>query len=151
MLCRLDIRDFVLVDRLALEFEKGFTVLSGETGAGKSIMIDALAMVLGERADASLVRQGCDKSEISAEFDLPDADAARQFLDEHELAEDSQCLLRRVIDSSGARAPGLTAGRSPSSNCEPWAIISSTFTDSMNTSPCRGRSPSAVCSMPTQA
>lgn len=101
MLCRLDIRDFVLVDRLALEFEKGFTVLSGETGAGKSIMIDALAMVLGERADASLVRQGCDKSEISAEFELPDADAARQFLDEHELAEDSQCLLRRVIDSSG--------------------------------------------------
>jgi DNA repair protein RecN (Recombination protein N) len=67
VLCRLDIRDFVLVDRLALEFDKGFTVLSGETGAGKSIMIDALAMVLGERADASLVRQGSEKAEISAE------------------------------------------------------------------------------------
>lgn len=101
MLCRLDIRDFVLVDRLALEFDKGFTVLTGETGAGKSIMIDALAMVLGERADASLVRQGCDKSDISAEFVLSNTGSAQQFLDENELAEDAQCLLRRVIDSSG--------------------------------------------------
>ncbi len=101
MLCRLDIRDFVLVDRLALEFDKGFTVLSGETGAGKSIMIDALAMVLGERGDASLVRQGCDKAEISAEFALSDNAPAQAFLDDNELSEDAQCLLRRVIDTSG--------------------------------------------------
>jgi len=101
VLCRLDIRDFVLVDRLALEFDKGFTVLTGETGAGKSIMIDALAVVLGERADAGLVRQGCDKAEISAEFILLGAATARKFLDDNELAEDEQCLLRRVIDASG--------------------------------------------------
>ena len=101
MLCRLDIRDFVLVDRLALEFDKGFTVLSGETGAGKSIMIDALAMVLGERADASLVRQGSEKAEISAEFHLSDNAPAQAFLDDNELSEDAQCLLRRVIDTSG--------------------------------------------------
>lgn len=101
MLCRLDIRDFVLVDHLALEFESGFTVLSGETGAGKSIMIDALAMVLGERADAGLVREGCAKAEVSAEFMLAADTPAQKFLDENELTDDAQCLLRRVIDASG--------------------------------------------------
>ncbi|NIO41678.1 MAG: DNA repair protein RecN [Burkholderiales bacterium] len=101
MLCRLDIRDFVLVDHLALEFDKGFTVLTGETGAGKSIMIDALALVLGERADAGLVRQGCDKAEVSAEFLLAEEAAAQRFLEDNDLAEEGQCLLRRVIDVSG--------------------------------------------------
>lgn len=101
MLSRLDIRDFVLVDRLALEFDEGFTVLSGETGAGKSIMIDALATVLGERADAGLVRQGCSKAEVSAEFVLATDGPAQAYLDENELAEDSHCLLRRLIDVSG--------------------------------------------------
>ena len=101
MLSRLDIRDFVLVDRLALEFDEGFTVLSGETGAGKSIMIDALATVLGERADAGLVRQGCSKAEVSAEFILASDGPAQAYLDENELAEDGHCLLRRLIDVSG--------------------------------------------------
>ncbi len=101
MLSRLEIRDFVLVDRLALEFDKGFTVLSGETGAGKSIMIDALAVVLGERADSGLVRQGCDKADISAEFLLENDGAAAQYLQNNELVDNGHCLLRRVIDVSG--------------------------------------------------
>ncbi len=101
MLSRLEIRDFVLVDRLALEFDKGFTVLSGETGAGKSIMIDALAVVLGERADSGLVRQGCDKADISAEFLLENDGAAAQYLQDNELVDNGYCLLRRVIDVSG--------------------------------------------------
>lgn len=101
MLSRLEIRDFVLVDRLALEFDKGFTVLSGETGAGKSIMIDALAVVLGERADSGLVRQGCDKADISAEFLLENDGAAAQYLQDNELVDNGHCLLRRVIDVSG--------------------------------------------------
>jgi len=101
VLCRLDIRDFVLVERLALEFDEGFTVLTGETGAGKSIMIDALAVVLGERADSDLVREGCAKAEVSAEFALAQDTPAQQFLEENELADDEQCLLRRVIDASG--------------------------------------------------
>ena len=70
MLRALNIRDFVIVDRIELEFGAGFTALTGETGAGKSILIDALAMVLGERGDAAVVRQGAEKAEISAEFDV---------------------------------------------------------------------------------
>ena len=101
MLCRLDIRDFVLVDRLTLDFDEGFSVLTGETGAGKSILIDALGMVLGKRADSTLVRQGSDKSEISAEFELAAGNSAQDFLEENELEDEGQCLLRRVIDGSG--------------------------------------------------
>ena len=67
MLLRLIVRDFVIVDRLELEFAAGFGALTGETGAGKSILIDALALALGERADAGVVRAGCDKAELAAE------------------------------------------------------------------------------------
>lgn len=109
MLCRLDIRDFVLVEHLALEFEKGFTALTGETGAGKSIMIDALAAVLGERAGSDLVREGCDKAEISAEFILAKDAPAQRFLEDNELTDDEQCLLRRVIDSSGRSRAWINA------------------------------------------
>jgi len=101
VLNRLNIRDFVIVDRLELEFDKGFSVLSGETGAGKSIMIDALSMVLGERADASLVRQGCGKAEVSAEFIVSRNGPVREVLEQADLVEDDVCLLRRVIDASG--------------------------------------------------
>ncbi len=73
MLRTLSIRDFVIVDRLDLEFQDGFTVLTGETGAGKSILIDALALVLGERSDPGLVREGCGRAEIGAEFSLEHA------------------------------------------------------------------------------
>jgi DNA repair protein RecN (Recombination protein N) len=72
MLRTLSIRDFVIVDSLELEFQPGFTVLTGETGAGKSILIDALALTLGERGDAAVVRAGCERADISAEFDNHD-------------------------------------------------------------------------------
>jgi DNA repair protein RecN (Recombination protein N) len=102
LLRALTIRDFVIVEQLELEFDRGFTVLTGETGAGKSILIDALALVLGERGDAAVVRQGSERAEIGAEFDLKDAPALHAWLEEQGLAADeSTCLVRRVIDRSG--------------------------------------------------
>lgn len=109
MLRFLSIRDFVIVERLELEFEAGFTVLTGETGAGKSILIDALAFTLGERGDADVVRKGAKQAEICAEFET--AAALDTWLAEHELASDEGgCMLRRVIDASG-RSRGFINGR----------------------------------------
>lgn len=101
MLQTLNIRDFVIVERLELQFERGFTVLTGETGAGKSILVDALALVLGERADTIVVRQGAERAEITAEFDLESGAPLAQWLAERELESDGACLLRRVIETSG--------------------------------------------------
>ena len=99
MLSSLSIRDFVIVDQLELEFGPGFTVFSGETGAGKSILIDALALALGERADASVVREGASRADIAAEFDTDEA--AEAWLAARELASEHRALLRRSVDSSG--------------------------------------------------
>src|SRR4051794_13239291 len=102
MLRSLTIRDFIIVEQLELEFQSGFTALTGETGAGKSILIDALALVLGERADAQVVRQGRERADIVAEFDLADTPEVSAWLGEHELSGDEgTCLLRRVIDAGG--------------------------------------------------
>jgi DNA repair protein RecN (Recombination protein N) len=101
MLRHLSIRDFVIVTALDLEFERGFTVFSGETGAGKSILIDALALTLGARADASVVRTGESRADITAEFSTY-AQVAR-WLDDHALAagDADTVMLRRVVDLSG--------------------------------------------------
>ena len=101
MLRQLVLRDFVIVDQLDLTFATGFTVLTGETGAGKSILIDALALALGERGDAGVVRAGASRAEISADFDAQDLPLLQTWLLENELDDDGNCLLRRVIDSSG--------------------------------------------------
>ncbi len=110
MLRFLSIRDFVIVEQLELEFTDGFTILTGETGAGKSILIDALAFTLGERSDAGIVRQGAKQAEICAEFDC--GKPLEAWLAEHEMASDEGgCMLRRVIDASG-RSRGFINGRS---------------------------------------
>lgn len=101
MLIRLSLRHFVIVKSLDLDVESGFTVLTGETGAGKSILLDALGLLLGERADASLVSAGADKADIFAEFLVHDA--VQVWLHQQELSADDSdvVLIRRVIDAQG--------------------------------------------------
>ena len=102
MLKFLAIRDFVIVSTLELNFSAGFTALTGETGAGKSILIDALSLALGERGDASMVRNGCERAEISAEFDIAALPQMQTWLHDQELeGDEGVCLLRRVLDSGG--------------------------------------------------
>ena len=102
MLQSLSIRDFVIVDKLDLEFECGFTVLTGETGAGKSILIDALSLALGARGEGGVTRANCEKAEISASFDISMLPQLQAWLEQHEFAaEDQQLLLRRVIYADG--------------------------------------------------
>jgi DNA repair protein RecN (Recombination protein N) len=101
MLVRLSIRDFVLVDRLDLEFASGFGALTGETGAGKSILVDALAFALGERADVGLLRAGQERSEVAASFDLSALPALHAWLLANDFTDDSELLLRRVLDAGG--------------------------------------------------
>ena len=108
MLRRLFIRDYVIVDQLELEFAAGFVALTGETGAGKSILVDALSLALGERADAASVRIGCEKAEISAEFSVPAGNPLASWLRANDFDEDN-CLLRRVIEASG-RSRGYING-----------------------------------------
>ena len=112
MLKFLGIRDFVIVSSLELDFSAGFTALTGETGAGKSILIDALSLALGERGDAAMVRNGCERAEIAAEFDVSAMPQLQAWLREQELEGDAGvCLLRRVLDAGG-RSRGFINGRS---------------------------------------
>ena len=100
MLLSLAVRDFVIVDELALDFSPGFTVLTGETGAGKSILIDALQLALGERAEADVVREGAARAEVSAEFRV-DAVASRWLAENALQGDGDTALLRRVVESGG--------------------------------------------------
>ena len=99
MLRRLSLRDVVIVAQLEIDFCAGFSVLTGETGAGKSILIDALQLALGNRADAALVREGASRAEVSAEFDVPAA--LKPWLEEAGFDADDTLLLRRSVDAQG--------------------------------------------------
>jgi DNA repair protein RecN (Recombination protein N) len=113
MLRSLVIRDFVIVHELELDFDAGFSALTGETGAGKSILVDALSLALGARADGSFVRVGRARAEISAEFDLAALPAARAWLAQNDLADEDEevCLFRRVLDAGG-RSKSFLNGKS---------------------------------------
>ncbi len=101
MLRQLSIRDFVIVSAEELEFCRGFTTLTGETGAGKSILLDALGLLLGERGEAGLIRRGAERAELSAVFELDDAPRARAWLAAQELDDAAELVLRRVLDGQG--------------------------------------------------
>ncbi|MGA6099394.1 DNA repair protein RecN [Stutzerimonas marianensis] len=109
MLVHLSVHNYAIVEHLDLELKRGMSVISGETGAGKSIMLDALGLTLGDRADSSIVRIGADKADILASFDLDDIPDARAWLAERDLDNDGPCILRRVITAEG-RSRGYING-----------------------------------------
>ncbi|MBV2134928.1 DNA repair protein RecN [Pseudomonas sp. MAP12] len=101
MLVHLSIRNYAIVEQLDLELRAGMSVITGETGAGKSIMLDALGLALGDRTDSGVVRPGADKADILASFDLGSIAEAQQWLAERDLDSDGPCILRRVITAEG--------------------------------------------------
>ena len=101
MLIQLCVRDFAIVEQLELELAGGMTAVTGETGAGKSILVDAIGLLLGDRADSGVIRHGAGRADLSAVFDLSQLPAASAWLHEHDLAGEGDCHLRRVIAGSG--------------------------------------------------
>ncbi|MEX6504230.1 DNA repair protein RecN [Pseudomonas zhanjiangensis] len=109
MLVHLSVHNYAIVEHLDLELDSGMSVISGETGAGKSIMLDALGLTLGDRADSGVVRPGADKADILASFDLSAIAEARAWLAERDLDIEGPCILRRVITAEG-RSRGYING-----------------------------------------
>ena len=101
MLTHIHITNFTIIDSLDLSLNAGMSVLTGETGAGKSILIDALGLILGGRADSSLVRHGKERCDITATFSLAKEDIANQWLSQHEFDSDDECIIRRTLNQDG--------------------------------------------------
>ena len=102
MLLQLLVRNLALIDQVEVSFDTGMHVLTGETGAGKSIVIDAMNLLLGGRADRELVRTGCDKAYAEGLFDVQDSPAAQRWLNEHEFETDEGCVtLAREVSAAG--------------------------------------------------
>lgn len=118
MLKHITIKDFAIVDALDLDLRGGMTVVTGETGAGKSIMLDALSLCLGDRADSRTVRPGAKRADITAVFDLTALPQARSWLAERDLDEDdSECLLRRTVNNDGRSKAYINGRPSTLSEC----------------------------------
>ncbi len=109
MLAQLTISNFAIVRELEIDFQPGMTAITGETGAGKSIAIDALGLCLGNRADGNVVRLGAARADLCARFSLADTPSAREWLEQNQLDDSNECLLRRVINADG-RSRGFING-----------------------------------------
>ncbi|NBC47668.1 MAG: DNA repair protein RecN [Gammaproteobacteria bacterium] len=114
MLTQISVENLVIVSRLELELATGMTALTGETGAGKSILIDALGLTLGDKAEVSMIRGGCERAEVSATFDVERNPAAQAWLTDQSLDDGHDCVIRRVL-VRGGRARAFINGRSASS------------------------------------
>jgi DNA repair protein RecN (Recombination protein N) len=101
MLQQIQIKNFTLIESLSLEFNEGTTVITGETGAGKSILLDALSLALGERGSAEFIRSGCDRAEIAVNFSLHKIPEAKKWLQSKSVDVDNECLIRRIIHRDG--------------------------------------------------
>ena len=110
MLLSITINNYTLVDILEIEFSSGTTAITGETGAGKSLILDALSMALGDRADSSTIRQGKDRAQITASFDISTIPEAKIWLDNHDITADDECILRRIYTTEG-RSRGYINGQ----------------------------------------
>jgi DNA repair protein RecN (Recombination protein N) len=101
MLTHIQIRDFAIIDAVELELGPGLTVLTGETGAGKSILVDALLLAAGGRAGAEVVRHGAERAEVSATFAIQKNSAATAWLADQSIEHEGECVLRRVVAADG--------------------------------------------------
>ncbi len=117
MLTDITIQNYTIVDSLEMDFHPGMTVITGETGAGKSIMLDALGLCLGDRADPKAVRHGQERAEITARFDVATNAAAQSWLKARDLAVDDECLLRRVITAEGRSRAYINGSTSTVQDC----------------------------------
>jgi DNA repair protein RecN (Recombination protein N) len=113
MLESIQIKNFAIIDSLNLEFSRGLTALTGETGAGKSILLDAIKLIAGDRADSDSVKAGQEKAEISVRFDLGDNLQARQWLQENELESDHECIVRRIVFANGRSKAFINGHNAP--------------------------------------
>jgi len=101
MLTHIFIRNFAIIDELDLDLKNGMTTLTGETGAGKSILLDAIGLILGDRADSNNVKHGAEKAEISASFDISNVPDIQRWLSENDLENDDECIIRRIVSKDG--------------------------------------------------
>jgi DNA repair protein RecN (Recombination protein N) len=117
MLTHISISNYTIVTELDLEFERGMTVITGETGAGKSIMLDALGLCLGDRADPKAISPGCERAQVSASFDISAIPAAGHWLEAHDLMTGDECILRRVITKEGRSRAYINGSASTLQDC----------------------------------
>ncbi|MCW8889053.1 MAG: DNA repair protein RecN [Sedimenticola sp.] len=113
MLQQITIKDLAIVSTLEVTLHQGMTVLTGETGAGKSILVDALGLILGDRADNDMIRTGCDRAEITALFDTTQLPAVNSWLTAHALDDDNQCIMRRVLTRNGSSRAFINGSPAP--------------------------------------
>jgi DNA repair protein RecN (Recombination protein N) len=117
MLTQISISNYTIVSALEMDFSSGMTVITGETGAGKSIMLDALGLCLGDRADPKAVRHGCERAEIVAGFDIGDIPPAQAWLKERDLLSGDECLLRRLVTTEGRSRAYINGSPSTLQDC----------------------------------